>query len=695
MNVFDLFAKLSLDTSEYEEELGEAREEAEKGGGKIGAALGTAAKVGAAAIAAGASAITAVTKSAIDSYADYEQLVGGVETLFGDSAEQVIEDANNAFKTAGMSVNDYMETSIQSAASLINSLGGDQKKAAELMNLSITDMADNVNKMGTTMESVQNAYRGFSRGNFTMLDNLALGFAGTKEGMQELLDKAQELSGIEYDIDSYSDIVQAIHVVQTEMGITGTTAKEASETISGSIASMKSAWQNLITGIADENANMGQLIDNVVESAETAAQNLLPRINQTLSGIGQVITGLAPVITTAVPQLITDVLPSLLIAAASLIKAIGSALIGSLPQLLDVGIELVFTLVDGIIDALPELIPAVVAVILTVVEKLTEPSTLMQVIQAGFQIIGAIAKGLIQAVPVLIEKVPVIITNLVEAILSFLPQIFESGVQMIAQIGKGIASAFPGLVAKISEWWTNIKDVTGTAWETISSVASEKAAAMGDMLKGKWNSIKSAYDEHGKGLKGIAAAAVEAVKQKWTLGFDTINTLTGGKLNGIKDLFNRFSDNVKNIFNRLVQAAVSWGRDLIQSFINGIKQKWEALKSTVRNIANTVKNYLGFSEPKEGPLSDFHTYAPDMMALFAKGIRDNEKLVTDQLQKSFQFDNSLFAGGAAEKTGGEPAAAPVIYLTALFEMDGEVISRKTYQYNQNEISRHGMSLVKA
>lgn len=611
MNVFELFAKLSLDTSEYEEELGEAKEEADKGGGKIGAALGTAAKVGAAAIAAGASAITAVTKSAIDSYADYEQLVGGVETLFGDSAGKVIEDANNAFKTAGMSVNDYMETSIQSAAALINSLGGDQKKAAELMNLSITDMADNVNKMGTTMEAVQNAYRGFSRGNFTMLDNLALGFAGTKEGMQELLDKAEEIEkqqgrNTKFSIDSYSDIVQAIHVVQDEMGITGTTAKEASETISGSIASMKSAWKNLITGVADENANMELLIDNVVDSAETAAQNLLPRIEQTLSGIGQVITGLAPVIASAVPQLITSVLPSLLIAAASLIKAIGGALIGSLPQLLDVGIDLVFTLIDGITDALPDLIPAVVQVILTIVEKLTEPSTLMQLIQAAFQIIGAIAQGLINAIPELIKAVPTIIMNLIEAILRFLPQILVSGTQLIIEFALGIA-------------------------------------------------------------RGSAQAVYEV-----------------GKM--LTEIQKRFKERIND--------ARKWGRDLIQNFINGIKEKWEALKSTLKNIANTVKDYLGFSEPKEGPLSDFHTYAPDMMALFAKGIRDNEKLITDQIKKSFAFDSSLFSGSTAGGQSSETAATPfIINLTALVELDGEVLTRKTYRYSQNEISRHGMSLL--
>ena len=219
-----LKATLTLDKSGYEQGLTDAEGQAVGLKGKLAGGAKVLAKGFAIAGVAAAGAVTAITKSAIDSYAEMEQLKGGVETLFGDYASSVIENSNNAWKTAGMDANQYMETTIQSAAAMINSLGGDQKKAAELSDMAITDMADNVNKMGTTMESVQDAYRGFSRGNFIMLDNLALGYAGSKQGMQELLDKAEEISGVKYDISSYSDIVQAIHVVQDEMGITGTTA---------------------------------------------------------------------------------------------------------------------------------------------------------------------------------------------------------------------------------------------------------------------------------------------------------------------------------------------------------------------------------------------------------------------------------------------------------------------------------------
>lgn len=294
MDVFDVYAKLSLDTREYDQNMDDAGNKANVFASVLSANLATKA-IGMAVDGLKRLGEAAVDtfKQAISSYADYEQYVGGVETLFGSSAKKVIHDAEEAYKTAGMTANQYLETSIQSAARLINSLNGDQEKAAEIMNMSITDMADNVNKMGTTMEAVQNAYRGFSRGNFMMLDNLALGFSGTRQGMEELLAKAKEFAAQngetrDFSIESYADIVEAIHVVQEEMGITGTTSKEANETISGSVATVKAAWQNLVTGIANGNADIDKLIDNFVKSAGTALDNLIPVAERALDGIIEV-----------------------------------------------------------------------------------------------------------------------------------------------------------------------------------------------------------------------------------------------------------------------------------------------------------------------------------------------------------------------------------------------------------------------
>lgn len=334
-DVFDLYGRVRLDTSEYEKSLDNAGGKFDGLGDKIKNGLGAITAATGAAVAAGAAAVGKVVSDAVGAYGEYEQLVGGVETLFGDSAAEVLANSEKAFQTAGMSVNEYMETSIQSAAALINSLGGDTSQAAELMDMSIRDMSDNVNKMGTSMESIQNAYRGFSRQNFTMLDNLSLGFAGTKEGMEELLKKAEQISGIKYDISSYSDIVQAIHVVQQEMGITGTTAAEAADTIQGSTGSMKAAWENLKVELVKEDGDISQSLDILVDSALTVFDNLEPKIERALGGVSQFVTKAAPILIEKLPPMIESILPPLLSASGSLVFSIGKGVASALPVMFD------------------------------------------------------------------------------------------------------------------------------------------------------------------------------------------------------------------------------------------------------------------------------------------------------------------------------------------------------------------------
>lgn len=281
--------------------------------------------------------------------------MGGVETLFKESSAQVIQYANDAYKTAGMSANDYMETVTGFSASLLQSLGGDTAAAAQVANQAVTDMSDNANKMGTSIESIQNAYQGFAKGNFTMLDNLKLGYGGTKEEMERLLADAEAIQAqqgvmVDYSITSFADITEAIHVVQTEIGITGTTALEASTTIQGSLDSMKGAWTNLMAGIGDESANTEQLVNNFVDSVSTAAENMVPRITQILEGIGEMARQLGPKIAEALPGLVSEVLPALLGAATSMIDG----------------------LIDGLSAALPALAAAVPQIIETICNVLTE-----------------------------------------------------------------------------------------------------------------------------------------------------------------------------------------------------------------------------------------------------------------------------------------------------------------------------------
>lgn len=383
-------------------------------GGGLKTGLGVAAKAAAAGIAAAGTAAVALGSQAMESYANYEQLIGGVETLFGESADKVINDASQAFKTAGMSANDYMETSIQSAAALINSLGGDQAKAADLMGMSITDMSDNVNKMGTSMEAVQNAYRGFSRGNFTMLDNLALGFAGTKEGMQELLNAAEQISGVKYDINSYSDIVQAIHEVQTQMGITGTTALEASETISGSLAATKSAWQNLLTGLADENANFDELLDNFIESVITTGENLIPRIQTIMTGLGKLITE----------------------GAQKILPIIVDMIVQNLPQIIASGVQIIISLITGIVQALPQLVASLPQIFSAILGAFRDNWPAMR--DAGVELLQMVGDGIMSAVSWLWERVT------------------DIGRSVVDQIYSGIASKWGELVGWFNSLWDSL-----------------------------------------------------------------------------------------------------------------------------------------------------------------------------------------------------------------------------------------------
>lgn len=449
MNLLDLFVKIGVDNSDVDKGFSETSSKAESLAGKLKGGLATAAKVGAAALAAAATGVAALTKASIGQYAEYEQLVGGVDTLFKTASDKVQEYAANAYKTAGMSANEYMDTVTSFSASLLQSLGGDTDKAAQKADQAITDMADNANKMGTGMEMIQNAYQGFAKQNYTMLDNLKLGYGGTKEEMERLLADAEKLSGQKFDISSYSDIVDAIHVVQTEMGITGTTAAEAASTIEGSGGSAKAAWANLITGIADDNADLDTLIGNFVSSVETAAGNIIPRVSAILGGISQLVTSASTTMIPMVITTITDNLPSLLQAAAALVGALGQGIIDSLPAITQAAIDILFFLSNGLIENLPTLIDGIVQVTMTIVQMLTSPDFLTQLIETAILLITTLAQGLIDAIPQLIAAVPLIIGNLLAAIIVELPNIIQMGIDLLFALIDGIIKCIPELVAAV------------------------------------------------------------------------------------------------------------------------------------------------------------------------------------------------------------------------------------------------------
>ncbi len=280
---------------------------------KLGSIAGTAtktlAKVSAVMATAAAGAIGVLTKLSVEQYAEYEQLTGGVETLFKNSSDKVMEYANNAYESAGMSANEYMSTITGFAASLLQGLGGDTEKAAQIGNMAVTDMSDNANKMGTAIERIQDAYQGFAKQNYTMLDNLKLGYGGTKTEMERLLADAQKISGVKYDISNFNDVIEAIHVIQEQMGITGTTSLEAASTIEGSLNMTKSAWTNLLTGMADSNADFDVLVQNLVNSLGSLGENLLPRIKIAIEGIGELIRTLLPKVLDEIPEMMASLFP--------------------------------------------------------------------------------------------------------------------------------------------------------------------------------------------------------------------------------------------------------------------------------------------------------------------------------------------------------------------------------------------------
>ena len=444
------------------------------------------------AISSVGSAFINVGKQAVQSYAQYEQLVGGVDTLFGESSKKVQEYANNAFKTSGMSANQYMETVTSFSASLIQSLDGDTAQASEVANRAIIDMSDNANKMGTDISMIQNAYQGFAKQNYTMLDNLKLGYGGNKTEMERLIADASKMTDVQKELGitvaegdmSFANIANAISVVQKNMGLMGTTALEASGTISGSTGSMKSAWENLVTGIADDNADFETLVDNLVTSIVGKdgeggfINNMLPRIQTALDGIvtmvvsltetllpkaveigASLITNLASSISENLPALLNSasvildtlingifsLLPTLMPVAVSLIETLVSSILTNLPTIIKAGTLMLVALTQGVASMLPDLIPLAIDAVLNLVDTLLDNIDL--IIDAGIELILGLADGLIASVPILLEKAPVIINKLVSAIGSNLPKVLAMGGKLVVELVAGLIKGIPQMIS--------------------------------------------------------------------------------------------------------------------------------------------------------------------------------------------------------------------------------------------------------
>ena len=579
MNLFELFVKIGADTTEANKGIDEVGQKTSGLGEKLKSGLATAGKVAVAGVAAGATAIGALGTKAVAAYADYEQLVGGVETLFKDSQDQVMDYANNAYKAAGLSANEYMETVTSFSASLLQSLDGDTSAAADKANLAITDMSDNANKMGADMTSIQNAYQGFAKSNYTMLDNLKLGYGGTQAEMKRLLADAEKISGIKYDISSYADIVDAIHVVQTEMDITGTTAEEAASTIQGSFGMMKSAWQNLVTGMADPDQDLGVLVGNFTDSVVIAGNNLIPRIQELLPRIVEATTSLIGTVSEQLPAILGTVLPSLVEGATNLVTGLMAALpsvlsvladvaptvintlvpalIELLPQITQTGIDVIVSLAQGIADALPQLIPAATDAIIKIVEVLTSPDNLGNLIDAALAIILALVDGLVDATPKLIAAVPDVITNLVTAIIANMPKILEAGVEITMALADGLIKALPELIAAIPNL-----------------------------------------------ILGIVQGIIDNLPEIIMAGPKIIAALATGLIEAIPDIVMVIPQLIRSIVDTFI--SFDWGsigKNIVEGIKNGFVNMWNSFKQTVENVftglVDGVKSFLGIASPSK------------------------------------------------------------------------------------------------
>ena len=628
MELFKIFGRIALKgQQETEDGLDSVSGKASKVGDVFLKGIGTIAKWGAAAAATAATATAALVKSAVTAYADYEQLVGGVETLFKDSAGEVQKYAANAYQTAGLSANEYMETVTGFSASLLQSLDGDTKAAAEKANVAITDMSDNANKMGTSMESIQNAYQGFAKQNYTMLDNLKLGYGGTKEEMQRLLEDAEKLSGQKFDLSSYADIVDAIHVVQTEMGITGTTAKEAATTIQGSVNMTKAAWQNLVVGIADDTQDFDVLVNNFVESVTTAGNNILPRVEIALKGVGTLVEKLAPVIAKTVPNIVSTTLPSMIKAGTSMIRALLdgllkavpelipcfknivnqliSVIVTNLPMILNAAVTIAGAIVSGLVEALPDIldagieliqslaqglttgIPTILSTAITIVSQLA--STLIQnvpqIVQTGIQLLLGLANGILQAVPQLLQELPGIITQMVENILSCIPMIIECGFELLTSLVDALPQIIQSIVAVLPQIINGIIEALLGHIDEIIQAGIKLLVALIDALPQIIDTICKALPQI---IEAITGALLEHLDDMIYAGVDLFMAL----ITNLAEIKNALASKMPEIIASIVRAIGECLGEMWEAGKRLMNKLWQGLKEVAPNIASWFKDFL-------------------------------------------------------------------------------------------------------
>jgi len=574
------------------EDSGDKADKAKERWSKFGDALKTLAATAAAAAAAVAGIAVKIGKEVVSSYAEYEQLIGGVETLFKDSAGIVQEYAENAYKTAGLSANEYMETVTGFSASLISSLGGDTEKAARYADMAITDMSDNANKMGSDMASIQNAYQGFAKQNYTMLDNLKLGYGGTKEEMERLLADAEAISGIHYDIENYADVVDAIHVIQTEMGITGTTAREAEKTISGSIGMLKSSFKNLITGLGNADADIGKLVGNVVSSFSSVVENVAPIIRNLTQSLPQAVTGM--------------------------IQAIQPMI----PDLLQLGADLFQSLVDGIMSALPDILETAASIITELISGLT--SLLPDLVGFGIDLFGALIEDLPGIIEKILQALPEIITAITEKLSTLIPIIVNAGVQLFIALIKNLPAIIAAIIKAIPQIITSIVEAVKQAWPTIAEAG-----------RGLFTKLVERGAEIISEIKSFVHNLVQSI----------VSTITGA----FTDFFNVGYNIVMGVWNGL-SSGWSWLTGQVSSLAQSLLQSAKAALG-IASPSKKFRDEVG-AMMAAGIGEGFDTETPKQFAQIKSRLNAEEKKLAASMSNTSTVNNSVALGGIVVNING-------------------------------------------
>ena len=565
-------------------------------------------------------ALANLGKSALDSVGQLEQNVGGVETLFGDAADAVIASADRAYQTAGMSANDYMSTVTSFSASLLQSLGGNTEEAAKVADMAIIDMADNANKMGTSMDMIQNAYQGFAKQNYTMLDNLKLGYGGTKTEMERLLADAEKLTGVKYDINNLNDVYQAIHAVQEEMGITGTTAKEAASTLEGSMASAKAAWDNFMNGSGDA--------DQLADAFATAADNIVKNLAEIIPRFAETLPALGGAIIAQIPGLVAAIVPAVLSAGQSVLKQLQDAVLDfdfagtadkvvrmitgfiegdGLGSLLDTLVTIFTGIVNGISSMLPSLLPALIELISYVVTSLLDQ--LPAILDCALELILGLAQGILAALPVLIEALPEVISSIVEFLISAVPQIIDAGIELLM----ALVDALPVIIDALVDALPQIIRATVTA---LIAAAPQIAKAGIKLLGALIEAIPVIVVELAEAVPDIVAAIIDVLAElpgligevfaeivtdlvEW--GQQMLSNASMAMSNMLSQVSGIIQELPGKIWTHLVNAVnkvIAWGQQMVSNASTAASNMLSKVSSTLQQLPGRVWDYLSQAAQK-------------------------------------------------------------------------------------------------